>query len=158
MSKGFNAIPADVKMVILVNGGSASASEILAGSFQDYDRAKIMGEQSFGKGSVQEYMELPDGTSLKVTVAHWLTPLGHMINGQGITPDILVKYDDKVKADKKKGILDNQLAAAVKVLDNWTTYSKYSALSKTQYDYVKKSIVASATTTASTTGVKVEAK
>jgi C-terminal processing protease CtpA/Prc len=117
-----------------------------------------MGEQSFGKGSVQEYMELPDGTSLKVTVAHWLTPLGHMINGQGITPDILVKYDDKVKADKKKGILDNQLAAAVKVLDNWTTYSKYSALSKTQYDYVKKSIVASATTTASTTGVKVEAK
>lgn len=149
-SKGFNAIPADVKIVILVNGGSASASEILAGAFQDYNRAKIIGEKTFGKGSVQEYIELPDKTSLKVTVAKWVTPKGQSISDHGITPDILVSYDEKVKANKEKGILDNQLAAAVKILGDWNSYTKYSALSKNQYDYNKKSIVPTATTSATT--------
>lgn len=156
-SKGFNAIPADVKIVILVNKGSASASEIMAGAFQDYNRAKIVGEQTYGKGSVQEYMELPDGTSLKVTVAKWLTPYGQSISDHGITPDILVAYDDKVKADKKTGKLDNQLEAAVKILANWGTYEKYKALNKSQYDYSKKALVASASATTSTTTVQFRA-
>ncbi len=165
MSKGFNAIPADVKVVVLVNGGSASASEILAGAFQDYDRAKIVGEKSFGKGSVQEYIELPDKTSLKVTVAKWLTPKGQSISDHGISPDILVAYDDKVKADKKTGKLDNQLQAAVNILNNWTTYSKYSALNKSQYDYTKKALVpvvavgtTSSATTTSSSSVQIYAK
>ena len=164
MSNGYNTIPADVKMVILVNGGSASASEIFAGAFQDYNRAKIVGEKSFGKGSVQEYMELPGGTSMKVTVARWLTPNGQSISEHGISPDILVAYDEKVKADKTKGKLDNQMSTAVKILDNWNVYAKYSTLSKTQYDYTKKALVpavAIATSTPATTttpAVKVEVK
>lgn len=149
-SKGFNAIPQDIPIVILVNKGSASASEIFAGAFQDYKRAKIIGEQSFGKGSVQEYMELPDGTSLKVTVAHWLTPLGNSINEHGITPDILVSLKE---GSVKKGKIDSQLDAAVKVLDNWKTYMSYSSQAKTQYDYDKKALVG----TASSTGVQVKA-
>ncbi len=162
ISKGFNAIPADVKVVVLVNGGSASASEILAGAFQDYERAKIVGEKSFGKGSVQEYIELPDKTSLKVTVAKWLTPKGQSISDHGISPDILVTYDDKVKADKKTGKLDNQLQAAVNILNNWTIYSKYSAVNKNQYDYNKKTlvptVVVAGSNTSSSTGVQIIAK
>ncbi len=155
MSNGYNTIPADVKMIVLVNGGSASASEIFAGAFQDYSRAKIVGEKSFGKGSVQEYMELPGGTSMKVTVAKWLTPNGQSISEHGISPDILVAYDDKVKADKVKGRLDNQMNVAVKILNNWNIYEKYSALNKMQYDYTKKVLVQATTTNSS---VKVESK
>ncbi len=142
-SKGFNAVPKDVNIVILVNKGSASASEITAGAFQDYGRAIIMGEQSFGKGSVQEYIELPSGESLKVTVAKWLTPLGHTISGVGIAPDILAVQ----KEPKVKGKTDNVLEDAFTVLRNWSTYSKYSALNKTQYDFDKKILVPTATTT-----------
>jgi carboxyl-terminal processing protease len=163
-SKGFNAIPEDVKIVVLVNKGSASASEILAGAFQDYNRAKIVGEKTFGKGSVQEYIELPDGTSLKVTVAKWITPLGHSISDYGVTPDILVALKD-VKAKNKT---DSQLDAAVKILQNWKTYEKYSAHEKKQYNYDTKSVVpvvavgtttsSSTQATTSTTSVQVQVK
>lgn len=157
-SKGFNAISPDVKMVILVNKGSASASEIFSGAFQDYGRAKIMGEQSFGKGSVQEYMDLGDGTSLKVTVARWLTPLGHTIDHEGISPDINVA----LKEIKKGAKSDSQLDAAVKVLDNWGVYSKYSALSDLRFDFDTKSIIskvtASSTSASTTPQVQVQVK
>jgi carboxyl-terminal processing protease len=78
-------------VIVLINGGSASASEITAGALQDQGVAKLVGEKSFGKGSVQEIIDLAGGAQLKVTVAHWFTPKGRGIDKQGIQPDTVVK-------------------------------------------------------------------
>lgn len=99
----------DLPMVVLINGGSASASEITAGALKDNDRAKIIGMQSFGKGTVQEIIDLPGGSSLRVTTAKWLTPSGHDLAKKGITPDIVIdRTPDDVRAEK-----DPQLDAAI---------------------------------------------
>ncbi len=90
------AILANIKTIVLVNGTTASASEIVAGALQDYGKAKIMGEKTYGKGVVQTLLNLSNGATLKVTTAAWYTPNDRSINGEGITPDIEVErsYDD----------------------------------------------------------------
>jgi carboxyl-terminal processing protease len=103
----------DIETVILINEGSASASEILSGALRDNrDNVLIVGKQSFGKGSVQELVELRDDAALKVTIAKWLTPNGKQINEVGISPDIEVEYtDEDYETDR-----DPQLDKAIEVL------------------------------------------
>ena len=105
----------NLKLVILIDGGSASASEIVAGALQDQKKALLVGEQSFGKGSVQQVVNMTDDTILKITIAKWLTPNGNTIAEKGLTPDYLVKFvKDAKNVDK-----DNQMDKAVELLKNW---------------------------------------
>jgi len=89
-------------MVCLVNGSSASASEIVAGALQDHNRAVIVGTTTFGKGSVQSVIELDDGSGLKLTIARYLTPAGRSIQEKGISPDLLVEQLDPDQLEKAK--------------------------------------------------------
>lgn len=99
-------------LVVLMNGNSASASEIYAGAIQDYGLGKIVGTQSYGKGVVQQIFDLGDGTSLKLTIADYYTPKGRNINGEGITPDVEVEYQE----DENNSEADNQLDKAIEVV------------------------------------------
>ena len=99
-------------MIVLVNGNSASASEIYAGAIQDYGIGKIVGTQTYGKGVVQQIFDLKDGTCLKLTISEYFTPKGRNLNGKGITPDVKVEY----QADEDDAEADNQLDKAVEVL------------------------------------------
>lgn len=102
-------------MVVLVNGYSASASEIVAGALQDIGRAKLVGETTYGKGSVQDWVPLANNQgAVRVTIARWLTPNGRTIDKKGLTPDVVVTMtQDDINAGR-----DPQLDAAVQQLSN----------------------------------------
>ncbi len=109
----FNAladgVARDLPLVVLVNGNTASASEIVAGAIQDHGRGVLVGDKTFGKGSVQNVIPLSDGSSLHVTVAQWLTPKGRQISGQGLMPDIVIA----LSADDANAGRDPQLDRAI---------------------------------------------
>lgn len=104
---------ADDKMVVLVNEGSASAAEILAGALKEYKRAQLVGEKTFGKGTVQQPEDFADGSGLHVTIAKWLLPNGKNIHKVGVEPDVEVKYETPKDTNSKT---DNQLDKAIEVL------------------------------------------
>lgn len=111
-SRGYNIFSDNLQMIILIDGGSASASEILAGALKEHGRARLVGTNSFGKGSVQEYIKVTPDTALKVTIARWLTPNGKSISDGGLTPDFEVKLTpDNVKAGQ-----DLQMQKAIELL------------------------------------------
>jgi carboxyl-terminal processing protease len=114
-SKGYNIFSNKLKFVILIDGGSASASEILSGAMKDDKRAILVGTQSYGKGSVQEVVNVTPDTIMKITVAKWLTPNGISISKKGLTPDYVVPI---VQADTDAG-KDPQMDKAVNLLNNW---------------------------------------
>lgn len=107
-------------LVVLVNGGSASASEILAGALKDHGVATIIGETTFGKGSVQELVPLDDGSSLKVTIARWLTPNGLSISNAGLAPDINIELTPEDRVNEA----DPQKDAAIRFLHGETVASQ----------------------------------
>lgn len=119
-------------LVVLVDNGSASASEILAGALKDHGVATIMGSQTFGKGSVQELVEMDDGASLKVTVARWLTPNGVSISAGGLAPDIVIGRTPAQRLAKE----DPQRDAALKFLKGETVVSEALTDSSTKDENV----------------------
>jgi carboxyl-terminal processing protease len=101
-------------LVLLVDGGTASASEIVAGALQDHGRAALIGEKTYGKGSVQSVFDLSDGSSVHITSARWLTPNRHQIDGEGLTPDLEVTVSDEERSQER----DPQLERAIEYLAN----------------------------------------
>lgn len=107
----------DLPLAILVNGGSASASEILAGAIQDNDRGILIGTTTFGKGVVQRLRDLPDGSGIKLTVSEYYTPADKNIHGIGIEPDIVVELSDEAEGIGIDYLeQDNQLQRAIEEL------------------------------------------
>lgn len=111
-AKGKEVLGENLKLVVLIDGGSASASEIVAGAMQDHKRAKLVGTKSYGKGSVQETIKVTLNTLLKITVAKWLTPNGVSISEKGLTPDYVVEISKK-DTDASK---DPQMEKAIELL------------------------------------------
>lgn len=111
----------EIPFVILINGNSASASEVLSGAAQDHGVAVLVGEQSFGKGLVQDIFTLPDGSAIRVTIATYYTPNGRSIHGIGLTPDHLVEIDPGISAriHQIERNQDVQLHRAIEVIQEW---------------------------------------
>lgn len=113
-SRGYNVFTDQLKLVVLIDKGSASASEILAGALSAHGKATLIGEQSFGKGSVQQLFDVTPDSSIKITIARWLTPDGVSISNGGLTPDVKVENTD----DDIKNGYDRQLEKAAGYLNS----------------------------------------
>jgi carboxyl-terminal processing protease len=121
-------------LIVLVNGGSASASEIVAGALQDHRRARLLGSQTYGKGSVQTVMPLSDGHAIKLTTSRYFTPSGASIHQRGIKPDVLVDEKEisahgKVDSAAVHGVVadDYELRLALELLKDPGTIRQSSA-------------------------------
>jgi carboxyl-terminal processing protease len=112
-SKGYNIFNKKIRIAILINSGSASASEILAGALQEHGVATLVGEKSFGKGSVQELIEITPNTAMKLTIAKWLTPNGISISEGGLTPDVTIGITKEDIENKQ----DPQMDKAIEILN-----------------------------------------
>jgi carboxyl-terminal processing protease len=102
--------------VLLVNGGSASASEILSGAVRDFKAGTLIGTKTFGKGLVQNVIDLKDGTGIKITIARYYTPNGECIQGKGITPDIVVELPKAAEERQLTQDEDTQLQKGIEVI------------------------------------------
>jgi carboxyl-terminal processing protease len=102
----------DLPLAVLVNGNSASASEVVAGALQDYERAPLIGNQTFGKGSINHFRQLSDGSAIYISIGRWYTPNGRQIEGQGLTPDMVV---ERTEQDVQQG-KDPQLDKAIEYI------------------------------------------
>lgn len=109
-SKGYDIFNENLKLVILVNSGSASATEIFAGALSEHGKAKLVGEKTFGKGSVQELISVTNDTSLKITIAHWLTPNGKSFSNDGLVPDYIVPMTGEDRVAGRDPQLDKAVA------------------------------------------------
>ena len=112
-----HSLPLDMPLVVLVNEGSASASEIVAGAIQDHHRGVILGTKSFGKGSVQTVIPLKDGSALRLTTSKYYTPSGRSIHGSGIQPDVVVEYEEPPKPEKSEQAEEKQAPNAPEIFD-----------------------------------------
>ena len=113
-SKGYDIVgKRKTDVVVLINEGSASASEIVAGALKEHGIAKLVGENTFGKGSVQELIDVTDETALKVTIARWLTPEGVSISDGGLAPD----YEVEISFQDDEMFIDTQLEKAIELLN-----------------------------------------
>jgi carboxyl-terminal processing protease len=134
----YSATPGDLlngaPLVVLINGGSASASEIVAGALQDHKRAIILGTQSFGKGSVQTILPISNGAALKLTTARYYTPSGRSIQASGIKPDIIAEEAKITLKEKRATIKEADLARHLSNNGKKSKNSKKSK-SKTSEDY-----------------------
>ena len=124
----YNATPQDISsglpLIVMINEGSASASEIVAGALQDHKRAKIVGTKSYGKASVQTIQELTDGSALKLTTARYYTPLGRDIHKNGIEPDIKIEREkDQTVTLPEPYNKDNQLFETIKIISDMMAVS-----------------------------------
>jgi len=126
--KNLPAAAKTVPMVVLVNGGSASASEIVAGALQDHKRATVIGTQTFGKGSVQTIMPLGNNTAIKLTTARYYTPSGRSIQAKGITPDLIVEEPGTQLARLREADLQRHLANGEKEADKTAPRAKPAAV------------------------------
>lgn len=114
LSVSRNGLLTNYPLFVLINKGSASASEIVAGALKDHNRAKLIGETSFGKGTIQQAVDVENGASVHISVAKWLTPNGTWVHKKGLEPDIKVEFDENKSSDLTK--FDNQLQRAVQEL------------------------------------------